>query len=92
MITESYLKRRDIAQTIRIDELIRDNTGLIIKLHDSETEIGHLKLAIEQLKDGSLVLTLKLEEANTEIGRLNIKLKRRADDLTFIKRSDHKKI
>lgn len=76
MFSESYLKRRDIAQTLRIDELVKDNAELTIKLQVAETDIDNLKLAIERLEDKNLALTVKLEDANNEIGRLDMVLKR----------------
>lgn len=76
MFSESYLKRRDIAQTLRIDELVKDNAELTIKLQVAETDIDNLKLAIERLEGKNLALTVKLEDANNEIGRLDMVLKR----------------
>lgn len=76
MFSESYLKRRDIAQTLRIDELVKYNAELAIKLQVAETDIDNLKSAIGRLEDENLALTVKLEDANNEIGRLDMVLKR----------------
>ena len=59
MISESYLRRRDIVQTLRIDELIKDNAELTIKLQIAEADIDNLKLAIERLENNNLALTVK---------------------------------
>ncbi|MGA8148602.1 MAG: hypothetical protein WB870_13680 [Gallionellaceae bacterium] len=81
MTTESYLGRRDIYQTVRIEELGKDKDGLTIKLHSAETEVGRLQLIIERMEDGKLALTVRLQDANNEIGRLGMVLKQREENL-----------
>ena len=66
---------KSAAQTLHIDELVKYSNGLTIRLHDAETEIGRLKLAIEQLEDGNWALRVKLEDSNNEVGRLDMLLK-----------------
>lgn len=81
MSSENFLVRRDIAQTLRLEELVREKDGLIINLHVAETEIGRLKVVIERLEDGRQVLSVKLEDANNEIGRLGMVLKHQPSNL-----------
>jgi len=88
MATESDPGCRDIAQTLRIEEIVKNNGELTIKLQAAETEIGQLTLAIDQLKDGHLLLTVKLEDANNEIGRLGMVLKHQLKDRESISRRD----
>lgn len=80
MTTESYLGRKDIFQTLRIEELVKDNAGLTIKLQLDDTEVGRLKLEMVRMEDNHLALTVKLEDANNEIGRLGMVLKRQGRD------------
>jgi hypothetical protein len=77
MSSETYLVRRDIAQTIRIDQLVKENAGLIIKLQDSEAAIGRLRFQIERMEDGTQTLTIRLEDSIKEIGRMAVALKHR---------------
>jgi hypothetical protein len=86
MTTKSYIGRRDIYQTVHIEELGKDNVGLTIKLHSAEDEVGRLRLVIEQLEDGKLTLTVKLEDANNEIGRLGMVFKQREEKLESLSR------
>ena len=81
MPAESYQVSKDEAQTLHIEELVKHNAGLTVKLHDAETEVGRLHLIIEQLEDGQLALTVRLEDAGSEIGRLGMVLKHRAESL-----------
>jgi len=84
MTTESYQKRREIHQTLRIDELVKENADLTLQLKACEAEIERLKSANERLGDGLLTVTEKLENANNEIDRLDMVMKRhRADSLTI---------
>lgn len=84
MPTGSYQERRNIHQSLRLDDLVNENAGLIIKLQLADTEIGNLKLEVERLEDGQLTLKMKLEESDNEIGRLNMKLKHQVNDLALI--------
>jgi small ligand-binding sensory domain FIST len=77
MSSENYLVRRDIAQTIRIDELVKDNARLIIQLRDSEAEIGHLRFQVERMEDGTQALTIRLENSIKEVGRMSVDLMHR---------------
>lgn len=86
MPTENDLASKDVAQTLRIEELVKRSEGLTVKLQVAETEIGQLHLAIERLEDGQLTLSVKLEDANNEIGRLEMVLKHRADSLEQMRR------
>lgn len=70
----------------RMDELVRENAGLTLKLQVAEIEIDNLRLEIERLKNEHLVLTEKLEDAMSEIARLNMMRKRNLNDLETIKR------
>jgi len=86
MATESELGCGDIVQTLRIEELVKNNGELTIKLQVAEAEVGQLTLAIDQLKDGNLLLTVKLEDANNEIGRLGMVVKHQLKDVESINR------
>jgi small ligand-binding sensory domain FIST len=77
MSSESFRARKDIAQTIRIDQLVKDNASLIIQLQDSDAAIGHLRFQIERLQDGTQTLTMKLEDSIKEVGRISVALKDR---------------
>ena len=92
MSTESYLTRRNIYQTLRIDELVKENAGLTLKLQIADIEIGHLKFEVEQSKEGQLALIVKLEESDNEVGRLGMVLKHQVKDMEFIKQAPIRKL
>ena len=92
MSNESYQERKNIHQSLQIDDLVKENAGLILKLQIADVEVGNLKFEVERLKNGQLVLKMQLEESDNEIGRLNMKLKHQVNDLAFIKGHPIKKV
>ena len=70
----------------RMDELVKENAGLTLKLHEAETVNVSLNLANERLGNGLLTLTEKLENANSEIDRLRMVRHRNQNNLEAIKR------
>jgi hypothetical protein len=79
MKTNRYLVQQDLAQAVRIYELVHDNETLTISLHDAGIRIGRLVLESERMEDGNLVLTVRLEETNNEMGRLSIMVTRQIE-------------
>jgi len=71
-------------QSLRIDELLKNNEDLSIKLELADVEIGNLKLEVDSLKDGILTLTVKLADSDEEVARQSMKLKYRVDDIKTI--------
>lgn len=70
----------------RMDELVRENAGLILKLQVAEIEVDNLRSEIERMENERLALTGKLEDAKSEIARLDMVMKRRRDDSETVRR------
>jgi predicted nuclease with TOPRIM domain len=75
---------------LRLDELVKENAGLSLKLKAAETEIDSLESANARLGNELLTLNEKLENANNEISRLDMVMKHRRDDLVTIRRLGRK--
>jgi predicted nuclease with TOPRIM domain len=69
-----------------MDELVRENAGLILKLQVAEIEVDNLRSEIERMENERLALTGKLEDAKSEIARLDMVMKRRRDDSETVRR------
>lgn len=72
----------------RLDDLIKDNKELTIKLAVADSEIANLKVHVKVLEKGQLELSVGLADSNNEVGRLTMRLTHRDADLAIIKRQD----
>lgn len=90
----SYQERQDILYThvLHIDDLIKENTELTLKLHLAEAEIGSLKVEIERLDDGQLALVVKLKDADNEVSRLSVIVKRQWVEKNWLRRHPQDKV
>jgi len=82
--------RRDMdrwlaVQTLRRDEFSGNDDKSILKLHESEKEVGRLKQEVQMLENRNTLLTMEVEQARNEARRLEMKLKYRVEDLNKIK-------
>jgi hypothetical protein len=61
-----------------LDELVRKNEALTIKLELANIEISKLKMQMKELKDGKISQIVNSQDANNEIGRVNNPIQQRS--------------
>lgn len=86
MTAETFRLSTEEAQVLNIEELVKHNKKLTLKLRISETEVAQLHLEFERVEGENLALVVKLEDANNEIGRLDMVLRHRLDSLESLNR------
>jgi len=72
MSSSSFLMRRDIALTLRMSELVKENEELTKKILQVESENDRLKIANLRLDGIRQALQAKLEKSNKKTGHLRM--------------------
>jgi len=67
-----YQLRQDISpiSTVHIEDVLKENASLIIRLSKADIEIGRLMLEIARLKVERADLSAKLQDSESEVNRL----------------------
>jgi len=88
MIGMSYQASQDIihTRTIHIEDVIKENARLTIKLSKADADLGKLRLEIKRLQEQQNALSIKLQDAENEVSRLYMVVRHQEEQSDWLQR------